>query len=1254
MNLEQKLIVEPADVDFFAGNTTDNTDDISSTVDFEQEKKEEVTTQDTTATSLDVKVEPADADFFVKKEVIPEKKVVEQPSPDDTQFKEKYSIKDLEDDEQFIKDYLEMRKNFEGIDKDEGTGIPMFGKGPFNLFEQELTNENIVDDAIDGYRFVTTNSVSAYQFYDKINSLNEQSKSLKDIEGKNLSTQEVEDRFNRAAELDEQVATAKRVFMKLDRLADVTDWSKRYEGKTAFEQASEFTSMIPVYLSSFASDPLSLVSLGVGKLFLGGVQKSATTALIKSVLATAGTEGASAAATDLLVQGAEIEMGIKNEIDEKRVYTVAGVSSLTAGAFQYVGAKNVLTKVPKADRDKFDKALKAVEDKQVGAAKLTNAKLSKISSSMRQDFAQQIEKTYGKDAVVRDKKGKFVKINSEVIREKASDTMKRFLDEDLDLDVFAVNTTNKAFERTIAGVSEASDKLAKGEIKLKDPNMAKVLSGPLNRKEGETISERMLNILTNVSDESLDEATKVFGKYGITQREIASVMFAEASISGQKLNRLSQLSKQVGGVNFRKTAQEIAEETANAEAAKLGSTLRRLEDIRRLTLVSSVATAVRNAISGVQRGGIDTLVYGLEAGLHQTFTGRKKLFVTDAVAQQRKTDLVKEYMSKGMKKTEAVDLAEKLITKQTGFSGGLNNTLAQVQHTFIGQGDSSVMAKFLLDMNPAEKNRFYNQYSEVTRKLTNKNPNQAALAGKGQGLEKKDGLLDTWEKTIHTFNFFNRHQEFLFRHGAFTASIQRQLYDKGIDMLGVLETGRVTENISEGMIKKAVDDALEFTYAAQPEFGPFKAANNFLVRTGGTLLIPFPRFMFKAIEMTYNYNITGAMHGIYKVATKGRKTVSDREYRRIAEGMAGGLPMLTLGYYLADPDNGLVGSEWYNLKTIGDTEVDARPYFPLTPYLYIGTMIHRKLRGDPIVPLTDSGVSELLEGFTGANFRGSGAMSALTKDLVNIFSGEDEAGAKSFAFTMGKYVGEAMSGYGQPIYQFGDLFRPESTRRKDYKENPDYENGMSAFFQGVYQPIKSRIDRVPLIGEFVDESKLPDLEDPRYEGTPERVMPFLKILFGATLNRVPPDYVVELGQMGFKYRDFMARTNVPSFDRALNREMGFRMNQYMPQYLRELELEVKADGTNFTREEKIAFIDDFIKDQKKQIRATIKGSTDAEIAGSLLRKFMSIPARKRRNAKKIFTNQAIPEIDKPAGESFDYTNKEHISALINIAIAYKN
>ena len=87
---------------------------------------------------------------------------------------------------------------------------------------------------------------------------------------------------------------------------------------------------------------------------------------------------------------------------------------------------------------------------------------------------------------------------------------------------------------------------------------------------------------------------------------------------------------------------------------------------------------------------------------------------------------------------------------------------------------------------------------------------------------------------------------------------------------------------------------------------------------------------------------------------------------------------------------------------------------------------------------------------------------------------------------------------------------------KDYKENPNYENGLAAFFQGGIN-LLNWIDRVPLIGEFIDEEALPDLEDPRYESTPEGYA-FYEIIIWC-INRVPPDY---MGQMGFNYRDFMA------------------------------------------------------------------------------------------------------------------------------------
>ena len=85
-------------------------------------------------------------------------------------------------------------------------------------------------------------------------------------------------------------------------------------------------------------------------------------------------------------------------------------------------------------------------------------------------------------------------------------------------------------------------------------------------------------------------------------------------------------------------------------------------------------------------------------------------------------------------------------------------------------------------------------------------------------------------------------------------SLERQLAVKNKTIDDVLESGTFLDDITDDMMAKAVDDALEFTFAAQPKFLPFKILNNFIVKSGLTLGIPFPRFMFKAMEMSYNYN----------------------------------------------------------------------------------------------------------------------------------------------------------------------------------------------------------------------------------------------------------------------------------------------------------------------------------------------------------------------------------------------------------------
>ena len=78
-----------------------------------------------------------------------------------------------------------------------------------------------------------------------------------------------------------------------------------------------------------------------------------------------------------------------------------------------------------------------------------------------------------------------------------------------------------------------------------------------------------------------------------------------------------------------------------------------------------------------------------------------------------------------------------------------------------------------------------------------------------------------------------------------------------------------------------------------------------------------------------------------------------------------------------------------------------------------------------------------------------------------------------------------------------------------------------------------------------------------YEDIKNRVMPFMKLMFGATFTRVPPKYVLDLNRMGLSYRDFMTSTDTPSLNRNMNREMGYMMNMEMPEYLKTLREEYK-------------------------------------------------------------------------------------------------
>lgn len=1113
------------------------------------------------------------------------------------------SMQSLIEDEQFVEDILQYRKDRFGVEKDVGGANLVFG---YMLGDQELNAENIVDDYMDHYRFVTGNAMDAAMEVGWLESLTERENEITAQIDANpdADNRELIDKVNN---ITEQKARALRLYQRADNVAGLFS-SKRYESMNALEMMGDIADNIGGNVLAGLSDPMTALTAGAGRVIGGAASAAGVSPLRSAILAAATTapiEAGGAAVTDIAVQTAEIEMGAREEIDYKRTAVVAGAAAAISGGLAGLGTANTAKRVDKATRGELSDALKAVQKEQTKLAEEANERLGAEATTIRNRLAENIEATYGKEAILRNKDGSVKGLNGKFLRE-SEDAKKMASDLEIDEELYQPALSYSTFERVTASIGELVEGIRKDDIKIDVDKLRSQdiglkpedLVAPLQKNE--MVSERLINILNSTADESFNVTTGILGKYGVTQRELAATMFADASEAGRTLKRVSDLSKVVGRATRSKSAEQLGEEAEDLAAKNLGNTLRRLEDIRRLTLVSGVGTAVRNNLSQVIRSGVDTLVYSFESGLHSTFkTGRKKF--------------------------------------------GLRSTLAQLEHTFYDPKDAATISQFLLDMNTKQKKRFYNMVQEVANPLNRANPGQAATAGQGTGLQSIMPILDKWESIINAFNGLNRYQEAIYRQGMFTASIQRQLFDNGLDMMTVLRSGKITENISEDMVAKAVDDALDFTYASQPEWSFFRNMNNLIVNSGATLFIPFPRFMFKAMEMTYNYNVTGVVHGLQKIARMKLKgqDAPDREIRRIAEGIAGGIPLMALGYILRDPDGQTAGSEWYMLKDGKGNEFDARPFFPLTPYLLFGEMIHR---------YTDERYSggvfklkEAVEGLTGANFRGTGAASRILEDFFAV--GTDDTTELEFRQTakeIGTYLGEAFSGYGQPIYQLADILHVDNYQRmRDYKTDLDsgeeggYVRALESFFTGVFEPFKSRLGRVAdamdnivegYTGyniEIFDQSDIPFKADPRSDKVPERVLPFMKIMFGATLSRVPPAYIQDLSRMGFKYTDFMSRTNSEEVDRFINRQMGILMNREMPEAIATAKEIKPDDGAG-----QAMLIKAYISDMKSALYAQAKLGDDKVAEQAMLQRFLRLSPYTRRSVISDFkkVNKKEPDL----------------------------
>jgi hypothetical protein len=606
----------------------------------------------------------------------------------------------------------------------------------------------------------------------------------------------------------------------------------------------------------------------------------------------------------------------------------------------------------------------------------------------------------------------------------------------------------------------------------------------------------------------------ILKRNNINENQFAQLFKLGASDAGRRLAQLSVANAALKNVGAELSGIAPKDDMATGLLRGFQDGAYKLDNIRRGLLVSQIATSMRNFTAQVGRVGMHTLSKTMDNALNATFNPMRRLFGVD----------------------------EKPIDYTDSFNLLLNLTSDKK----FAKEATEFATKYFVN----EKDRLFNNYaSEVA---------DASQSKTFRGAQKiVDGL-----------NFLNRMQEFYYRRGMFAASLEKTLNKKGISLKEVIETNN-GDVISKVDVEKAVDDALEFTYAKTPDNKLGKSfvdlANSIPFITTGVL--PFARFMSNAMKFQFQHSPLGPL-----------ALLSKKERAKVAEGDMGIFSKSILGSAvlmgaIEAKRKGYGGEKWYEMRGTDGTTIDMRPYFPLTPYLLVADLIVRMESGRGGIDAKD-----IIQGLSGAQFR-AGATLELVNNVVEDLTGIDNE------VKINRYISDftanVLSGYLTPLRMFNDFV------------DQDQEFRTTVPTGEVLPDIGQELARsVPFVRE-----QFPEVESPTRAATPGRpetvrvpgteievLGPLARQLTGITVREPKNLAEKEFDRLGFRRRDILPYSGDRTADQILARYMGPVVEEAVstlvasPNYerlnnpakeivLRELLKEIRAETLEFAQAE---------------------------------------------------------------------------------------
>lgn len=598
----------------------------------------------------------------------------------------------------------------------------------------------------------------------------------------------------------------------------------------------------------------------------------------------------------------------------------------------------------------------------------------------------------------------------------------------------------------------------------------------LKLNKGDRVTEGITRLIREGELDELDDIRHIMHEHNLTLDQFSLMYYAEMSEAGRKLATGATVKRALGGRKPKTVVDKLIEEVDELHEAGISS------------LTGKEARQISENGGAMQYArDLDSMRLGL---------------MTSQLATTMRNNLNGGFRI-------GIDATTRLFDNLINFRQPLDGVFDMTKYA-LNPYEARVIRQVYADNFPEEAARLFREAAD----LSAQSAGETALAKIGRKV-----------------NVLNTASDNYFKQTALAAALRRRMSDQGDDLYEFIRNGKLN-TIDEDLLRKAVDDAYEFTYQSS-----FRGDDILSKTTRGFLqkhrelpfvissFMPFPRFVANQLKFTYEHAPLIGMLPLDRLGSKlPARSTGEYLKEKLPKQLTGATMMMAAYQWRAAQGDDV---NWYEFKTNDGKIVDGRPvYGPFAPFMLVADIIYRQQNGatpESLVPTLRDSMQALL----GSTFRTGMGLYALDQFYQDASDGR-------FAKAVGETLGNVLNTFTLPAAVVRDFYGPADERARMIPETRQGDYGVT-MFDIIYNVAAARAGR-----------SLPPLtlEDPRPARSPfqtgplRSVNPIEKQIFGFGKREAKNLLQEEMSYLGISPYDIYKRQRNETLDMYMRQELS--------------------------------------------------------------------------------------------------------------------